>query len=126
MQYNFTYMCDVCIKSSLPYCTGYENISDDANIFSGTKRKKQGQPNGPSPKKQKASIPKNALMVLNEKKPGLSYNVTSQSGPVHAPTFVISVEIEGQTFTGSGTSKKAARLEAAQNACNALSLEFVS
>jgi dsRNA-specific ribonuclease len=118
---------DKYCKTSLIHFTGYENISDDANIFAGTKRKKQGQPNTPpTVKKQKVSTPKNALMVLNEKQPGLSYNVASQTGPVHAPTFVISVEIEGQTFTGSGTSKKAARLEAAQNACNALSLEFVS
>ena len=108
--------------------SGYDKISDDTNIFTAGKRKSQGQgkQNGPSPKKPKSSVPKNALMVLNETIPGLSYNVLSQSGPVHAPTFTISVEIDGQTFTGSGTSKKAARLATAQSACNALNLEYMS
>lgn len=113
-------------KFNILYVPGYENISDDTNIFNAVKRKAPPKQNGPSPKKQKSSVPKNALMVLNETKPGLSYNVMSQTGPVHAPTFVISVEIEGQTFTGTGTSKKSARLATAQNACNALNLEYTS
>ncbi|XP_061166889.1 uncharacterized protein LOC133175790 [Saccostrea echinata] len=113
-------------KFNILYVPGYENLSEESSIFTGIKRKNPGAPNVPKPKKQKSSAPKNALMVLNERNPGLSYNVVSQTGPVHAPTFVISVEIDGQTFTGTGTSKKSARLAAAQNACNALNLEYVS
>ena len=100
-------------------------MPDDAGNVFGAPKRKSGESDGPKAKKQKPPVLKNALMALNEKKPGLSYNMISQSGPVHAPTFVIAVEIDGQTFQGQGTSKKTARTEAAQNACRALNIPFV-
>lgn len=42
--------------------------------------------------------------------------MVSQTGPTHAPTFTMSVEVNGQTFTGQGGSKKAAKLSAAEQA----------
>ncbi|XP_064419489.1 double-stranded RNA-specific editase 1 [Latimeria chalumnae] len=72
------------------------------------------------PKKRKKIpgpvLPKNALMQLNEIKPGLQYKVLSQSGPVHAPVFVMAVEVNGQNFEGSGPTKKKAKLHAAEKA----------
>lgn len=47
---------------------------------------------------------------------GIQYTVVSQTGPTHAPTFTMSVEVNGQTFTGQGSSKKAAKLAAAEHA----------
>ncbi|XP_076975273.1 double-stranded RNA-specific editase 1 isoform X2 [Tamandua tetradactyla] len=61
-------------------------------------------------------LPKNALMQLNEIKPGLQYALLSQTGPVHAPRFVMSVEVNGQAFEGSGPTKKKAKLHAAEKA----------
>lgn len=58
---------------------------------------------GPARKRKKKcetqSQPKNALCVLNELRPGLTYNTVSMSGPVHAPTFTISVEVYCKPFT---------------------------
>ncbi|CAG06647.1 unnamed protein product, partial [Tetraodon nigroviridis] len=72
------------------------------------------------PKKRKKVpgpvLPKNALMQLNEIKPGLQYKLLSQTGPVHAPVFVMSVEVNGQLFEGSGPTKKKAKLNAAEKA----------
>nr|XP_046218680.1 double-stranded RNA-specific editase 1-like isoform X2 [Oncorhynchus gorbuscha] len=61
-------------------------------------------------------LPKNALMQLNEIKPGLLYKLLSQTGPVHAPVFVMTVEVNGQLFEGSGPTKKKAKLNAAEKA----------
>ncbi|CAL8290935.1 unnamed protein product [Lota lota] len=72
------------------------------------------------PKKRKKApgpvLPKNALMQLNEIKPGLQYKLLSQTGPVHAPVFVMTVEVNGQLFEGSGPTKKKAKLNAAERA----------
>lgn len=76
------------------------------------------EPQKPRRKKKKIGprLPKNALMQLNEIKPGLKFTTASQTGPVHAPTFVVSVEVNGQFYEGTGRSKKAARLHSAEMA----------
>lgn len=61
-------------------------------------------------------VQKNALMQLNEIKPGLQYKLLSQTGPVHAPVFAMSVEVNGQRFEGTGPTKKKAKLSAAEKA----------
>lgn len=72
------------------------------------------------PKKRKKApglmLPKNALMQLNEIKPGLQYKLLSQTGPVHAPVFAMSVEVNGQRFDGTGPTKKKAKLCVAEKA----------
>lgn len=60
--------------------------------------------------------PKNALMQLNEIRPGLTYNVVSQEGPTHCPVFCVSVVVDGQTFEGTGSSKQKAKHNAAESA----------
>lgn len=57
---------------------------------------------------------KNALMLLNELRPGLEYKVNSQSGPVHNPVFVMEVQYKGLVFYGEGGTKKQAKLSAAE------------
>lgn len=58
--------------------------------------------------------PKNALVQLNELRPGLQYQMVSQTGPVHAPVFSIAVEVNGLTFEGTGPTKKKAKMRAAE------------
>lgn len=64
---------------------------------------------------EKAEPPQamNALMRLNQLKPGLQYKLVSQAGPVHAPIFTMSVEVDGSSFEASGPSKKTAKLHVA-------------
>ena len=45
---------------------------------------------------------KNALVTLNEYKTGLEYVMVDQRGPVHQPTFVIGVTVNGSQFLGEG------------------------
>ncbi len=62
------------------------------------------------------ALPKNAVMQLNEMKPGLEFQLVQQWGPVHAPVFQMSVEVNGQVFQGEGPSKKKAKLTCAEKA----------
>lgn len=57
---------------------------------------------------------KNALVHLNELRPGLRYEVTARSGPLHAPVFSVGVEVNGLHFEGRGPSVKRAKLRAAE------------
>lgn len=57
--------------------------------------------------------PMNALMRLNQIRPGLQYRLLSQSGPVHAPVFTMSVDVDGSNYEASGSSKKTAKLHVA-------------
>ncbi|CAK6983056.1 spermatid perinuclear RNA-binding protein-like isoform X2 [Scomber scombrus] len=57
--------------------------------------------------------PMNALMRLNQIQPGLQYRLLSQSGPVHAPVFTMSVDIQGTSYQASGNSKRTAKLQVA-------------
>nr|XP_057906464.1 interleukin enhancer-binding factor 3 homolog isoform X1 [Doryrhamphus excisus] len=64
----------------------------------------------------------NALMRLNQLKPGLQYKLISQTGPVHVPVFTMSVEVDGKTFTASGPSKRTAKLHVAVKALQDMGL----
>lgn len=61
---------------------------------------------------------KNAIMLLNELVPRLQYTMTAESGPSHSPTFTMTVEYCGQVFAGVGSSKKQAKLRAAEELLN--------
>ncbi|MFT7812287.1 double-stranded RNA-specific editase B2-like [Arapaima gigas] len=58
--------------------------------------------------------PKNALVHLNELRPGLKYRTLSQTGPRHAPVFSVTVEVDGVAFQGTGATKKKAKMRAAE------------
>lgn len=63
-----------------------------------------------------SDTPKNAVVQLNELRPGLQYRIVSQTGPVHAPLFSIAVDVNGLTFEGTGPTKKKAKMRAAEMA----------
>ncbi|XP_074835562.1 interleukin enhancer-binding factor 3 isoform X1 [Carettochelys insculpta] len=85
-------------------------MEEDGEEKSPSKKKKKIQK-----KEEKTEPPQtmNALMKLNQLKPGLQYKLVSQTGPVHAPIFTMSVEVDGSTFEASGPSKKTAKLHVA-------------
>ncbi|XP_046292825.1 interleukin enhancer-binding factor 3 isoform X5 [Marmota monax] len=85
-------------------------MEEDGEEKSPSKKKKKIQK-----KEEKAEPPQamNALMRLNQLKPGLQYKLVSQTGPVHAPIFTMSVEVDGSSFEASGPSKKTAKLHVA-------------
>ncbi|KAK8374383.1 hypothetical protein O3P69_012058 [Scylla paramamosain] len=58
--------------------------------------------------------PKNAVVCLNELRPGVTYT-TEQEGGVCQP-FCISVEVDGQKYRGFGSSKQLAKQAAAEAA----------
>ncbi|KAM9306971.1 LOW QUALITY PROTEIN: spermatid perinuclear RNA-binding protein [Pholidichthys leucotaenia] len=64
--------------------------------------------------------PMNALMRLNHIRPGLQYRLLSQSGPVHAPVFIMSVDLDGTVYEASGSSKKTAKLHVAVKVLQAM------
>ncbi|XP_034053988.1 spermatid perinuclear RNA-binding protein-like isoform X2 [Gymnodraco acuticeps] len=64
--------------------------------------------------------PMNALMRLNQIRPGLQYRLLSQSGPVHAPVFTMSVDLDGTVHEASGSSKKTAKLHVAVKVLQAM------
>ncbi|KAK2090783.1 Interleukin enhancer-binding factor 3 [Saguinus oedipus] len=83
---------------------------EDGEEKSPSKKKKKIQK-----KEEKAEAPQamNALMRLNQLKPGVQYKLVSQTGPVHAPIFTMSVEVDGNSFEASGPSRKTAKLHVA-------------
>ncbi|XP_069802722.1 interleukin enhancer-binding factor 3 isoform X3 [Dendropsophus ebraccatus] len=85
-------------------------MEEDGEDKSPSKKKKKIQK-----KDEKSEPPQamNALMRLNQLKPGLQYKLISQTGPVHAPVFTMSVEVDDKTFEASGPSKKTAKLHVA-------------
>ncbi|XP_073510291.1 interleukin enhancer-binding factor 3 isoform X2 [Phyllobates terribilis] len=85
-------------------------MEEDGEDKSPSKKKKKIQR-----KDEKSEPPQamNALMRLNQLKPGLQYKLISQTGPVHAPVFTMSVEVDDKNFEASGPSKKTAKLHVA-------------
>lgn len=60
------------------------------------------------------SEPANALMKLNQLRPGTLYRLASQTGPEHEPQFTMAVEVDGITYEATGPSKRSAKLHVAQ------------
>jgi len=75
-------------------------------------------------------IPENAIAKLNHTYGGLKYNVIDfqmEAGgdfnnEIAVTSYTVSVNVNGQEFTGTGRSKKSARLAAAESALHALNL----
>ncbi|XP_069021944.1 interleukin enhancer-binding factor 3-like isoform X2 [Embiotoca jacksoni] len=64
----------------------------------------------------------NAVMRLNQYRPGLEYRLTSQTGPVHEPVFTMAVDLNGKTYEATGSSKRAAKLNVATKVLQDLGL----
>ncbi|XP_045122117.1 double-stranded RNA-specific editase 1-like isoform X4 [Portunus trituberculatus] len=80
----------------------------------GIKVKRKKVPGAKNLKIRRYVQPKNAVMCLNELRPGVTYT-TEQEGGVGQP-FCISVEIDGQKYRGFGSSKQLAKQAAAEAA----------
>ncbi|XP_068235962.1 double-stranded RNA-specific editase 1 isoform X2 [Palaemon carinicauda] len=63
---------------------------------------------------------KNPIMLLNELRQGVEYQLKRESGEPHAKTFAFQVTVDGQTFEGTGNSKKLAKAAAARQALSKL------
>ncbi|KOX70266.1 Double-stranded RNA-specific editase 1 [Melipona quadrifasciata] len=72
---------------------------------------------------RKTLQPKNAIMVLNEMKPGVQFTFPETQGPVPNSLYLVHAELDGKTYVGQGLSKPLARQNAAENALKALLLE---
>ncbi|XP_049311730.1 double-stranded RNA-specific editase Adar-like [Bactrocera dorsalis] len=75
-----------------PNMNGYSRKSPSKRRYEGSKypvlpKKK------PRTGKERIPQPKNTVAMLNELRHGLVYKLESQTGPVHAPLFTISVEV---------------------------------
>ncbi|XP_061079818.1 interleukin enhancer-binding factor 3 homolog isoform X2 [Conger conger] len=79
---------------------------------SPNKKKKKLQKKSPDEKGDPAQA-MNALMRLNQLRPGLQYRLVSQTGPVHVPVFTMAVEVDGKSYEASGPSKRTAKLHVA-------------
>ena len=76
---------------------------------------------GNSNKKVKISASdKNPVMLLNELRPGLKYEVEECGESPATKRFVMTVAVDGQTFEGSGASKKLAKQACARMSLTAL------
>ena len=95
---------------------GGEEGGDNDDEMLGKRRAEGGKSGAKKRKVHGPKTPKNALMQLNEIKPGLEFRFEAQTGPVHAPVFTMSVDVNGQTFRGSGSTKKKAKMVAAESA----------
>ncbi|XP_072240511.1 interleukin enhancer-binding factor 3-like [Leuresthes tenuis] len=99
---------------SLPAKRPYSEVKGEEDPQLDTKQKK-------FPKLQKRfqrksltdELNMNAVMRLNQYRPGLEYRLTSQTGPVHEPVFTMAVDLNGKTFEATGPSKKTAKLNVA-------------
>ncbi|XP_034668473.1 double-stranded RNA-specific editase Adar isoform X4 [Drosophila subobscura] len=103
-----------------PVANSTENTMNGYNRKAPQKRRYEMPKYAVPPKKktckERIPQPKNTVAMLNELRNGLIYKLESQTGPVHAPLFTISVEVDGQKYMGQGRSKKVARIEAAATA----------
>jgi len=75
---------------------------------------------------RKLLTPKNAIMVLNELHPGVAFDSREVTNAFNQTTYIVSFEVEGQQFTGEGTSKGAAKQAAAEAAVKALILKKIA
>ena len=69
---------------------------------------------------KKISAGQNPLMTLNELKPGLAWNCSETGHSPATKKFCMKTEIDGESFEGSGVSKKLAKQAAAKSVLNKL------
>lgn len=65
---------------------------------------------------------KNPVMHLNELRKDAVYDLKEETGQAHNKNFIMRVTVSGQTFEGSGQSKKLAKAAAAKEALKELGL----
>jgi len=83
------------------------------------------QANTPGTAKPAKQVADNAaslhpVMVLHQMRPTIVYNTNKTTGDDNTPYFYVTVDIDGQQFTGEGTSVKKAKFNLAKDAIYAL------
>ncbi|XP_020288078.1 double-stranded RNA-specific editase Adar isoform X2 [Pseudomyrmex gracilis] len=73
------------------------------------------KPLAQQPKNPNTFLDKGPVALINELYPGITYNCISDNGESYAK-FTVSVTIEGETFEGTGSSKKQAKAAASKAA----------
>ena len=88
--------------------------------LSATKPSKPGKKDqDENPAMKLANQGKNPVMILNELKPGLDYKLEEATGTSASNRqFTVKVELEGQSFEGTGPSKKMAKQALAKAVLN--------
>lgn len=86
---------------------------------------KPAQANTPGTAKPAKQVADNAaslhpVMVLHQMRPTIVYNTNKTTGDDNTPYFYVTVDIDGQQFTGEGTSVKKAKFNLAKDAIYAL------
>ncbi|KAK7086600.1 Double-stranded RNA-specific editase B2 [Halocaridina rubra] len=74
----------------------------------------------PPPNVGPSQTTKNPIMLLNELRQGVEYQLKRESGEPHAKTFAFQVTVDEQVFEGTGNSKKLAKAAAARQALSKL------
>jgi len=87
--------------------------------------KAPAQANVPGTAKPAKQVADNAaslhpVMVLHQMRPTVIYNTNKTTGDDNTPYFYVTVDIDGQQFTGEGTSVKKAKFNLAKEAIYAL------
>ncbi|XP_076812018.1 double-stranded RNA-specific editase 1-like isoform X2 [Clavelina lepadiformis] len=95
------FVAPVSPKTEPPDLATYKRRSSD-KISPIMRKKIKGPP-----------MQKTPVMILNEVKPGLQYTLVGSSGFAHKPMFTMEINYEGQKYSGSGSSKKQAKQNAA-------------
>lgn len=75
---------------------------------------------------RKLLIPKNAIMVLNELQPGISFEADEQMNAFSQLVYTVKINVDGATYTGEGSSKAAAKAAAAELAVKGLILKKIT
>ncbi|BES97752.1 siRNA Hypothetical protein [Nesidiocoris tenuis] len=115
-----------------------ESSLDDDLDEDGKKKKKHWKKRSPDFKlprrirkrRQNARLksllaPKNALMVLHELHPELKMLVSEQVSNTNQMSYIVDIEIDGQSFRGIGMSKNAAKQAASESALKAVLLKKI-
>lgn len=92
-----------------------EELNQDA-----TNNKAENNGKAPTKRMKISASDKNPVMLLNELKPGLKYEVEECGDSPATKRFVMTVSIDNHTFEGSGASKKLAKQACARMALTTL------
>jgi len=116
-----------CLRSSLLPAPEATPDGDAASASNGVEGSGNGagdatETEGGSAEVEDPGIPRgrNPIMILNEHKPGLKYELVAEKGENHAKVFDVAVTIDGQRFEGSARNKKLAKSRCAQAALTKL------
>lgn len=115
----------VGVDSKMEDFSSQENMDQSGQGDSSLKRPADDITGSISKKQKVGSIQtKTPIAKLNELKPGLEYKSEPMEGPSHDPVFTVTVEFNGQTFKGTGRSKKQAKHAAAEATLQSIGMDM--